>query len=41
MVSFFPDKKSLVIYDIIFKDLVERRKTNKEFLTGDKNIKIK
>lgn len=30
MVSFFPDKKSLVIYDIIFKDLVERRKTNKE-----------
>lgn len=41
MVSFFPDKKSLVIYDIIFKDLVERRKTNKEFLTGDKNVKIK
>ena len=30
MISFFPDKKSLVIYDIIFKDLVERRKTNKE-----------
>ena len=30
MVSFFPDKKSLVIYDIIFKDLIERRKTNKE-----------
>lgn len=37
MVSFFPDKKSLVIYDIIFKDLVERRKTNKEIgsLDGD------
>ena len=26
MVSFFPDKKSLIIYDIIFKDLVERKK---------------
>ena len=37
MVSFFPDKKSLVIYNIIFKDLVERRKTNKEIgsLDGD------
>jgi len=37
MVSFFPDKKSLVIYDIIFKDLVEKRKTNKEIgnLDGD------
>ena len=37
MVSFFPDKKSLVIYDIIFKNLVERRKTNKEIgsLDGD------
>lgn len=37
MVSFFPDKKSLVIYDIIFKELVERRKTNKEIgsLDGD------
>lgn len=37
MVSFFPDKKSLIIYDIIFKDLVERRKTNKEIgsLDGD------
>ena len=37
MVSFFPDKKSLIIYGIIFKDLVERRKTNKEIgsLDGD------
>ena len=37
MVSFFPDKKSLIIYDIIFKDLVERRKKNKEIgsLDGD------
>lgn len=37
MVSFFPDKKSLIIYDINFKDLVERRKTNKEIgsLDGD------
>lgn len=37
MVSFFPDKKSLVIYNIIFKDLVKRRKTNKEIgsLDGD------
>ena len=37
MVVFFPDKKSLIIYDINFKDLVERRKTNKEIgsLDGD------
>ena len=37
MISFFPDKKSLVIYDIIFKDLVKKRKTNKEIgsLDGD------
>lgn len=37
MVAFFPDKKSLIIYDINFKDLVERRKTNKEIgsLDGD------
>lgn len=37
MVSFFPDKKSLIIYDVNFKDLVERRKTNKEIgsLDGD------
>ena len=37
MVTFFPDKKSLTIYDMIFKDLVERRKTNKEIgsLDGD------
>lgn len=37
MVSFFPDKKSLVIYDINFKELVKRRKTNKEIgsLDGD------
>lgn len=37
MVVFFPDKKSLVIYDIIFKELVERRKINKEngILDGD------
>ena len=37
MVVFFPDKKGLVIYDIIFKDLVERRKVNKEIgsLDGD------
>lgn len=37
MVTFFPDKKSLIIYDINFKDLVERRKTNKEIgsLDGD------
>lgn len=37
MVSFFPDKKSLIIYDINFKDLVERRKTNKKIgsLDGD------
>lgn len=37
MVAFFPDKKSLVIYNINFKDLVKRRKTNKEIgsLDGD------
>ena len=37
MVAFFPDKKSLIIYDIIFKNLVERRKTNKKIgsLDGD------
>lgn len=37
MVTFFPDKKSLVIYDINFKELVKRRKTNKEIgsLDGD------
>ena len=37
MVAFFPDKKSLVIYDVNFKNLVERRKTNKEIgsLDGD------
>lgn len=37
MVVFFPDEKSLIIYDIIFKNLVERRKTNKKIgsLDGD------
>ena len=37
MVTFFPDKKSLIIYDIIFKNYVEKRKTNKEIgsLDGD------
>lgn len=37
MVTFFPDKKSLIIYNIIFKDYVEKRKTNKEIgsLDGD------
>lgn len=37
MVTFFPDKKSLIIYDIIFKDYVEKRKANKEIgsLDGD------
>ena len=37
MVEFFPDKKSLIIYDINFKDLVEKRKANKEIgsLDGD------
>ena len=38
MVVFFPDKKSLVIYDIIFKDLVERRKVNKEIGSFDGNL---
>lgn len=38
MVSFFPDKKSLVIYDIIFKDLVERRKTNKKIGSFDGDL---
>jgi hypothetical protein len=37
MVTFFPDKKSLIIYNIDFKDLVEKRKANKEIgsLDGD------
>ena len=37
MVTFFPDKKSLTIYDMVFKDLVEKRKANKEIgsLDGD------
>ena len=38
MVVFFPGKKSLVIYDIIFKDLVERRKVNKEIGSFDGNL---
>ena len=37
MVTFFPDKKSLIIYNIDFKDLVEKRKSDKEIgnLDGD------
>lgn len=37
MVAFFPDEKNLVIYDTNFKDLVEKRKANKEIgsLDGD------
>ena len=37
MVTFFPDKKSLIIYNIDFKDFVEKRKANKEIgsLDGD------
>lgn len=37
MVTFFPDKKSLIIYNIDFKDLVEKRKADKEIgnLDGD------
>lgn len=38
MVVFFPDKKSLVIYDIIFKDLVEKRKINKEIGSLDDDL---